>query len=129
MIIASTGGVNTLALYWFEGILYATYYIQVILFWREEIGLEIGLLPIVIFFDFFLTGWLVGVFGQTLSDMLTKGLTSGWPFIIFSGVILFYVFLSRKGKKIADILESIFSKLGFSKGKDSPQENFYEEKL
>ncbi|MBI2545361.1 MAG: hypothetical protein HYW22_02055 [Candidatus Aenigmarchaeota archaeon] len=126
LIIASTGGVNTLALYLFEGVVYAVFYIQVLLFWREEIGIEIGLLPIVIFFDFFLTGWLVGAFGQTLSDMLTKGLTSGWPFIIFSGIILFYIWFSVNGKKIEGFLESIWNRIGGKKIHKKDKEFFDE---
>lgn len=114
-IVISTGGLNIFALYLFQGIRYVTYSIQVVLFWREEIGLEISLLPIFIFFDFFLTGWLVSIFGQTLSDMLTKGLTSGWPFIIFSGIILGYVIFSRNANRVATILESLLNRFGFGK--------------
>ncbi len=126
-IIASTGGVNMVALYWFQGILYTVFYIQVLLFWREEIGIEIGLLPIVIFFDFIVTGYIADLFGQTTSDMLTKGLSSGWPFIIFSGIILIYIWISRNGDKFADFLKSMYSKTGFGKKKKDDEKDIYDE--
>lgn len=118
MILNSTGGLNVISVYWFEGILYATYYIQVLLLWREEIGLEIMILPAVIFFDFFMNAFLIKLFGSTLSNMMIKGLSSGWPFIVFSGLILFFLVIAKNGKKIAKFIESIFGRKKETRGED-----------
>ncbi|MEK6909586.1 MAG: hypothetical protein AABW61_00745, partial [Candidatus Aenigmatarchaeota archaeon] len=130
LIFNFTDGANVTALYWFEGVLYATYYALVLLFWREEIGLEIVLLPAVIFFDFFMNAFLINMFGQTISNMMSSGLSSGWPFLIFSGIILLYVIISRNGRRIASFIESIWSRLGGEKQhkkEESKEESFAEQ--
>ncbi len=123
IILNFTGGLNVIAVYWFEGVLYATYYALVLIFWREEIGLELVILPAVIFFDFFMNAFLINIFGETLSNMMTSGLGSGWPFIVFSGLILFFFIIAKNGKRISGFLESIWNKLG---GKETKEENFAE---
>ncbi|MBI2543008.1 MAG: hypothetical protein HYW24_02375 [Candidatus Aenigmarchaeota archaeon] len=125
LITSFTGGLDVTALYAFEGVLYFTYYALVLLFWKEEIGLEIALLPAVIFFDFFMNAFLISVFGETLSNMMTIGLSSGWPFLIFSGVILAYVMLARNGKRIAGLLERLWSKFGSGEKKERDENLAY----
>ncbi len=112
LILKFTGGLNVAALYWFEGVLYTVYYALVLLFWKEETGLELAIFPAVIFFDFFMNAFLIKIFGSTISNMMTNGLSSGWPFIIFSGIVLAFFITAKNGKKIAGLLESIWNKLG-----------------
>lgn len=129
IIMNFTGGLDVTAVYLFEGVLYATYYALVLIFWREEIGLELVILPAVIFFDFFMNAFLIKIFGETLSNMMTTGLGSGWPFIIFSGLILSFFIIAKNGKRISGFLESIWNRLGGGKGNESEnkEENFAEE--
>lgn len=115
LIVKFTGGITVTALYWFEAVLYFVYYLQVVLWWREEIGLEVAILPAVIFFDFFLNAAFVKMFGNTVSNMMTHGLSSGWPFIVFSGIILGFIFISRNGDKIAPVILEYKNKFIFWK--------------
>ena len=114
-ILNFTGGINITALFAFEGVVYAVYYLLVILFWREEIGLELALLPVVIFFDFFLNAIWLNSFGVFLDKLVTGGISSGWPFLIFAGIILGFLVLAKNGKKVGTLLESIWDKLGGKK--------------
>lgn len=129
IILNFTGGLNVTALYAFEGVLYATYYLLVLLFWREEIGLEIALLPIVIFFDFFVNAFLIGIFGSTISNMMTSGFGYGWPFIIFSGIILAFFVIAKNGKKIGGLFESIWNRLGGEKQPEPTKEEAFVQQL
>jgi hypothetical protein len=103
VIVTFTGGLNVIALYLFEVVLYAVYYALVVLFWKSEIGLEVMILPAVLFFDFAMNGFLVGLFGNTIENMLSGGLTSGWPFLVFGGVVVAYAILARNGVTVADL--------------------------
>ncbi len=129
LILNFTGDLNVTAVYWFEGVLYATYYALVLIFWREEIGLELVILPAVIFFDFFMNAFLINVFGETLSNMMISGLGSGWPFIIFSGLILFFFIVAKNGKRISGFLESVWNKLGGQKFSGERKDENIVEKL
>jgi len=125
LILNFTGGVNIAALFAFEGVSYAIYYLLVILFWRGEIGLEIAILPVVIFFDFFLNSIWLKSFGVFLDKLVTGGISSGWPFLIFAGIILGFILLAKNSKKVGDFLESLWSRIGGEKKKSG--ETFTEE--
>jgi len=126
LILNFTGGVNIAALFAFEGVSYAIYYLLVILFWREEIGLEIAILPLVIFFDFFLNAIWLKSFGVFLDKLVTGGVSSGWPFLIFAGIVLGFILLARNSKKAGDFLESLWNRFG---GKKETKEEIFVEKL
>jgi len=123
-ILNFTGGVNITALFAFEGTVYAVYYLLVILFWREEIGLEIAILPVVIFFDFFLNAIWLNSFGVFFDKLVTGGISSGWPFLIFAALVIGFLILAKNTKKIGEFLESIWNKLGGKK--EEKEENFVE---
>ena len=103
LILSITGGLNVVTLFLFEIVAYIVYYLLVIMFWREELMLEIALLPAVILFDFALNAIIINRFGDAFTDLMANGFSSGWPFLIFSAVIMFFVFLSRNAEKIAAI--------------------------
>jgi len=103
LILSITGGLNVVALYLFEIVAYIVYYLLVIMFWGEELMLEIALLPLVFFFDFVLNAIIINRFGDAFTDLMANGFSSGWPFLIFAAVIMFFVFLSRNAEKIAAI--------------------------
>lgn len=126
LILNFTGGLNVAALYVFEGILYATYYALVLVFWRDEMGLEIALVPIVVFFDFFMNAFLISVFVQTFSNMMSGGFGYGWPFVIFSGMVLAFFVIAKNGKRIGGCLESVWNKFG---GRSGEKEENLAEKL
>jgi len=124
-ILNFTGGVNITAFFAFEGVVYTTYYLLVILFWREEIGLEIAILPVVIFFDFFLNAILLKSFGVVLEKLVTGGISSGWPFLVFATLVLGFLILAKNAKKIGGFLESIWNRLSGKREKNE-EENFVE---
>lgn len=110
-IIRMAGVEGIGAYFWFEGTLYVIYYILVVLFAKEEIGLEIALLPAVFFFDFVMNAAVVRIFGGTIDNMLAHGLSSGWPVIIFAGLVLGFLALAKNGKKVAAAVEPFWNKV------------------
>ena len=109
--IKAAGGLNVMAMVYFEAFLYAAYYLQILLFWRDEIGLEIVLLPAVLLFDFGMNSVLIGPFGGIITDMMNKGLAAGTPFIIMSGVLLGFIILARNAKRIASWLQDHWARI------------------
>ncbi|MBI4014836.1 MAG: hypothetical protein HY365_02680 [Candidatus Aenigmarchaeota archaeon] len=99
--VSVAGGVNINALFIFEGIFYALYYTMVFLFAKDEISLEAGLLPFVVFFDFVLNATWLGSFGGAINNLMLNGISSGWTFIVFAGIILGFIALARNGGKLA----------------------------
>lgn len=121
LIINFVGSVSLTTFFIYEGLVYAIYYALVLLFSREEIGIEITVLPAVIFFDFFMNAFLFKSFGNFLDSLVTGGISGGWPFLIFAGVILGFVLLSKNANKIGKPFEKFFG------SKDSEDKVFYEE--
>lgn len=121
LILNFAGGVNITALFAFEGVVYVIYYLLVILFGRDELGLEIALLPVVIFFDFFLNAIWLKSFGTFLDKLVTGGISSGWPFLIFAGLVLGFLILGRNAKKIGKYFERFFGR------KESEERNLVKE--
>jgi hypothetical protein len=110
LVLTITGGFNVMTFYLYEGILYLTYYLLVWFFWREETGLEIMLFPIVVLFDFFLNATWIRLFGNAISNMMNQGLSSGWPIIVFAGLVVFFLVLAKNGRKIGERIEFKFFK-------------------
>lgn len=105
-IISFFAGKGTLtAFLWYEGIVYVVYYIIVILFFKETIGEELMHFPVVVLIDFVGNAFLIKLFGGTLSGMIANGPASGWPFIVFSGIILSFFVLAKNGTKAKSYLE------------------------
>ena len=103
LILTFTGGVNIVSFFIYEGIIFLIYFILVFLFSREGLGYEISELPFDIFFNFFVNGGLITALGTVLSNLMTKGITSGWPLVIFTGVILFFFVLTKSGKRLSKL--------------------------
>ena len=116
-IINYTGGANWQAFIYFEVTMYVIYYLLVILFWREEIPLEIAIIPAVIFFDFIMNNFLLQLFGSTISNMITNGLSSGWPFVILVGLMLGFWAAAKNSDKIAKRVYKFKEKLGIDNNK------------
>ncbi len=110
-ILSFAGGININALFMFEAVMYVAYYALVFLFFKDEIGLEMGLLPTVVFFDFVLNAAWLGSFGSALNGLMVNGFGSGTAFIVFSGVILGFVALGRKAGEIGDYVSSVINKI------------------
>src|SRR3989344_2629973 len=121
-IIAYTGGAGWEAFIFFEIIYYVIFYLLVIIFSRDELGLEIALIPAVIFFDFFMNNLLLTVFGDTITNMMTNGITNGWPIVIFVGIMLGFWTAAKNSDKIASKFYKFKEKLGIS-------ENVYLQKI
>ena len=64
---------------------------------------------------FFLNAIWLNSFGVFLDKLVTGGISSGWPFLIFAGIILGFLVLAKNGKKVGTLLESIWDKLGGKK--------------
>ncbi|MFH1325626.1 MAG: hypothetical protein ABIH49_02545 [archaeon] len=113
-IIKFSGGINLSGFFYYMVLNYIFYYALVLIFAREEIPIEIAVLPAALFFDFGMNLELFSIFGSTVSNMLAYGIESGWPFIIFAGVVLGLIFFSLNAKKIGDFIkikwDSIFGK-------------------
>jgi len=125
-LIIGAYGFSLTSFFLFEGLLYFIYYLLVMVFFREEIGLEIALIPAVIFFDFVTNYFLLKIFGNNISELITHGFNSAWPFFIFVAVILFFFVVAKNGKRIAGVLESLWSRLG-GKKEENKEENFAEQ--
>lgn len=120
-IVAVTGGINTTSFFIYEGIVYGAYYLIIFFFQKEQIGTEMMHLPAVIFFDFVMNAFLVKLFGGTLSNMMTRGLSSGWPFLVFSGLVLGFFALAKNGDKVADAITAQWNALR-GKKQETPKE-------
>ncbi|MBI2542641.1 MAG: hypothetical protein HYW24_00425 [Candidatus Aenigmarchaeota archaeon] len=103
LIVDYVGSVNITSFLIYEGILYFIYYSIVLLFHRDWISEELVELPFGIFFDFFMNGFFIVAFGSILSDLMSKGITSGWPLFIFTSIILFFIVLAKIEKLLAKI--------------------------
>ena len=117
LIVAYTGSANWVAFLLYETVMYFVYYLLVIVFWREEIGLELALIPAVIFFDYALNSILLQLFGTTIANMLTGNIQSGWPFIIFAGLLLGLWMIVKNGNKIAKRLVKYRNRLKLDENK------------
>ena len=60
---------------------------------------------------------IIKVFGNTVSNMFVNGLSSGWPFIIFVGIILGFWVLINNGEKINEKFDIIKNKLNLENNK------------
>ncbi len=107
--VSVAGGININALFIFEGIFYAAYYTMVFLFAKDEISLEAGLLPFVIFFDFVLNATWLGSFGGAINNLMLNGVSSGWTFIVFVGIILGIIAFARNAGKIGEYVSGKMS--------------------
>ncbi len=125
LIISSAGGVNAQAMFLFAIAYAAAYYIQVLLFWREEIPIEIAVWPSAAFFDFGMNIVLIGAFGGVLSEMIRGGMGAGWPFIIFSALVLLFLLIAKNAKKIADKLIRAKERLIGRKGREKLIEDYF----
>jgi len=103
LIITFVGGINIVSFFIYEGIIFFIYFVLVILFSREGLGYEISELPFDIFFNFFVSGGLLTALGAVLSNLMTKGITSGWPLFILAGVILLFFILAKSGKWLSKL--------------------------
>ncbi len=104
MAVNLAGGINIWAFYIYELATYVVYYLLVLLIWTEEMHMEMVLLPVVVFFDFYLNGKIFERFSEPLSGLMTSGFTSATPIIIFAGIILLFIAIARNGNKIASLL-------------------------
>lgn len=99
-LIVHFTGPGVLAFYVWQTVSYLLYYTLVVLFFKEEIGIEVVYFPVVIGVDYFMNGFLVVLFGDTIGNMMTQGLSSGWPFIVFAGMILGFLTLAKNADRI-----------------------------
>ena len=116
-IIKLTGAGYIEGFLYFQSFSYIFYSTLVVLFWRDELALEIALLPLFILFDFIMNIFLIKLFGNTLSNMFNYGINSGWPFIIFAGIILGFWIIVKNGEKIAAKVMVVKSKLNIENNK------------
>lgn len=102
--VGMMGGVNIWAFYIYEICTYIIYYLLVLFIWTDEMYLEIMLIPIVVFFDFYVNGKIFERFSSQLSDLMINGLGSATSIFIFAGIILLFILIARNGEKIARLL-------------------------
>ncbi len=114
IILGMTGGVSVASLFVFEGVMYFVYYALVLLFFRDEIGLEIAILPAVVFFDFFMNAAWLGIFGSAIDSLMINGLGSGWTFTVSAAIILGFAAVAKNGKKIASYVQAVMNKRAVS---------------
>lgn len=112
-IVSHFGGLTTVGFIWFQVIQYAVYYALVAIFYVDEIMIEIMCFPGSILFDFMLTVELFGVFGETISHIMVNGIESGWPFIIFAGIIMALFYLSKNAMTLGDFIDRKMKKIFF----------------
>ncbi len=114
MIVSHFGGLTTMGFIYFQIIQYVVYYILIALFYVDEIMIEIMCFPGSFFFDFILTVNLFGVFGASISDMMKNGIESGWPFIIFAGIIIALFYLSKNAMTFGNFINDGMKKIFFT---------------
>ena len=112
-IVSYFGGLTTMGFIWFQIIQYGVYYILIIIFYADEIMIEIMCFPGSILFDFILTVEIFGVFGSSISNMMTNGIESGWPLIIFAGIIVALIYLSKNATLFGNFINKQIRKMFF----------------
>ncbi len=122
-LIAHFGGLTIIGFIYFQLIQYIVYYILILIFYPEEIMIEIMCFPGSIFFDFILTVNLFGAFGVAISNMMINGINSGWPFIIFAGIIIALFFLSKNATAIGNFINTKIKKLLFAERRQKVLDN------
>lgn len=103
-IIGLAGGINVMAFFFYLLIDYIVYYLEVFVLFNEEIPLELAILPSGILFEFVLGIAFFKAFGGQLSSLLLNGIQSGWPYLIFTLLILGLIALSLSAGKIGRFL-------------------------